>query len=339
MKTYTIRDIAQIANVSVTTVSRVVNKRPDVSPATRERVLDVISSCNFVCNANAKNLKQTENQVVSIIVRGHSNTFLNGVAEAILKHGAEDGLDFLVEYIDEEDDEFLTACRLRTEKHVNGFIMLGANLDDRRHAIHELDVPFVFATVNADGCGLPRVSSVSVDDRAMGRLAIEKLLAAGHEQIAIFGGARNVTDCFSLRYEGALEAFSAVGKRFNTDLYVETRFSLDGAYSFAKTFFSRHPEITAVFAMSDLVAFGVIRALIESGRHVPQDVSVIGFDGIEMGRYFVPSVTTIRQPVEEIARQSVEVLNRMLSDMAYSSHLLIPADFVERESIALRATH
>lgn len=334
MKIYTIRDVAQLAGVSVTTVSRVLNHRPDVNAATREKVERVMVECNFVGNANARSLKQLDGDVAALILRGRSNPFLSGLAETMLQFAREADVSFLMESIDEKDDEFQTALRLMHEKRARGFIFIGSRLDERLEVLRGQDVPMVFATVNAVNAGLPRAASVSIDDRRMGREAMEMLIRAGHTKIAIFGGSRNQGDGLADRYIGAREACEQAGVPFDETRYVETRFSLEDAYNAARNFFATRSDTTAVFAMSDMVAMGVIRALRDIGRRVSEDVSVVGFDGVEMGKYFIPSLSTIVQPQEEIARQSVDVLLDMMEKDGSARHLTVTAAPLLRESIA-----
>ena len=333
MKIYTIKDIAQKAGVSVTTVSRVLNHRPDVNQATREKVEKVMAACHFVGNANARGLKQTDGDLVAIIIRGHQNPFLNSLAEAILQRTKNSKAAFLTEYIDEKADEFQTALRLLHEKRVNGFIFVGSRPDDRIQAISSLEMPMVFTTVNASHIKLPCAASVSIDDRAMAREAAGVLLARGHRKIAVFGASRADGDSLSQRYKGIKDAFSEAGLTFDESRYVETRFSLKGAYDCAKDFFTAKPDTTAVFTMSDVVAMGVIRALQDMGKRVPDDVSVFGFDGTEAGKYFIPRLSTVEQPVEELAEQSVLVLTDMLEHHTDPRHVVVEATLRLRESI------
>ena len=333
MKIYTIKDIAQKAGVSVTTVSRVLNKRPDVNQATREKVERVMEECHFVGNANARGLKQTDSENVAIILRGRENPFLNSLAEAVLLYTHDHEASFLVEYVDETADEFQTAVRLHHEKRVTGCIFLGGRIDERAHVLEGIDMPMVFATISAEKANLPRAGSVFIDNRMMGRLAMQTLIDAGHTKIAIFGGARQSDDGFGQRYQGAMEALEKAGIPFDGERYVDTRFSLRGAYDTARGFFAMKPDTTAVFAMSDTVAMGVIRALSDIGRRVPQDVSVVGYDGIEMGKYFLPRLTTVEQPINDIARECVAMLMGMLEKGEEPRHVVVPASLIERESV------
>lgn len=333
MKIYTIKDIARKAGVSVTTVSRVLNHRPDVNKATREKVEKVMAECHFVGNANARGLKQVDGDLVAVIVRGHQNPFLNALTEAILQRAKDLKAAFITEYIDEKADEFQTALRLLHEKRATGFIFVGSRPDERTQAIASLEMPMVFTTVNAAHTQLTHAASVSIDDRAMAREATGVLLSRGHRKIAVFGASRSDGDNLSQRYKGVKDAFMDAGLAFDESRYVETRFSLKGAYDCAREFFTEMDDTTAVFAMSDTVAMGVIRALQDMGKRVPDDVSVFGFDGTETGKYFIPRLSTVEQPVAELAEQSVLVLSDMLEHGTSPRHVVVEATLRLRESV------
>ncbi len=311
MKIYTIRDIAQMAGVSVTTVSRVLNGRPDVSRATLERARRVMDECHFVGNANARGLKQAETSLVAVIIRGRRNPFLNELAEATLQWAGESRAAFLTEYIDEQADEFRRARTLISERRIAGIIFVGSRIDERCAALSDVNIPMVFATVSTQDTVMARASSVSIDDERMAREAVEALLERGHRHLVVFGGALEGADSLALRALGAREAMEARGLSLPEARYVETRLTLSDAYAAAMDFF-RRGEADAAFCMSDTVAMGVIRALHDLGRRVPEDVSVLGVDGVDLDEFLTPRLSTVAQPVQELARRSVEVLRDMM---------------------------
>ena len=333
MKVYTIKDIAAMAGVSVTTVSRVLNHRPDVNNATREKVEQIIRDCHFIGNTNARGLKQG-NEVIGVVIRGRSNPFLSSLAEAILERADNVPDNFVTEYIDERADEFATALSMTRQNHVKGLIFVGSLLDERVESIRGLDIPMVFTTVNAESAALPRASSVAVDDRSMGRLVAEELLSFGHRNIAVFGSNPVAGDSLAMRFQGFCDAFADRGLTYDRSLFRETRFCYEAGYDLARAFFAERTDATALFAMSDTVAVGAIRALRDLNRSVPEDVSVIGFDGVDIGRFTLPRLTTVEQPVEEIARRSVNLLLDMMEKDAAPRHILVEASFRRRESVA-----
>lgn len=333
MKIYTIRDIAEMAGVSVTTVSRVLNDRPDVSRETKERVRRVMAKCHFVGNANARGLKQADGESIAMIIRGRKNPFLNTLTEAMLLCPRREKTALLTEYIDEQDDEFLHALTLMNRRRVAGLIFLGSRIDERCKALDGVNVPMVFATVSTVGTVMERAASVSMDDRAMVRQGVEELLRRGHREIAVFGGKRTGDDSLVLRALGAEDALREHGRQLEDDHYVETRLTMDDAYRAGMDYFRNNPQIDAAFCMSDAAAVGVIRALADLGKKVPDDVSVMGVDGIEIGRYTTPRLSTIVQPVEDIARESVAVLTDMMEKHAPARHVTVEARVEIRESV------
>ncbi len=333
MKVYTIRDIAAMAGVSVTTVSRVLNHRPDVNSETRRKVEEIIRSCHFVGNTNARSLKQG-NEVVGVIIRGRSNPFLNALAEEISERADSLADPFITEYIDEQGDEFQTALRMTRQNHVKGLIFVGSLLDGRAAALQGMELPMVFTTVNAEASCLPRASSVAVDDRRMGRRVAEELLNRGHVRTAVFGANPVAGDSLAMRFQGFCDAYADRGLRYDSRLYRESRFSYANGYEAARAFFEGRPDVTALFAMSDAVAVGAIRALKDLGLRVPEDISVVGFDGIDISRFTLPRLATVEQPVEEIARRSVNLLLDMMEKDAAPRHILVEAAFHPRESLA-----
>ena len=331
---YTIRDIAQKAGVGVSTVSRVLNGHPDVSEETRKRVMDIVNSCGFVQNDNARFLKRSRTAFAAIIVRGRRNVFLTGLAEQMLAIAQGSKIPFLIEYIDEADDEFDAMRKLYAERAARGFIILGSRLDERAETVKNLGVPCVFATVDAAASGLDNASSVSIDDRAASRAMAQELISLGHRRIAVFGGCPDGNDPFVWRYRGVLDTLTAHGIAFDSSQdYVKTRFTLDGAYESAERYFSVPRSVTAVMCMSDTIAAGVIRALKDKGLCVPQDISVTGFDGTQMARFYIPSIATVRQPTELIARESVDLLHSML-DGQQAQCLKVGFELIMGESLA-----
>lgn len=333
MKVITIKDIAKLAGVSVTTVSRVLNRRPDVNPVTREKVERIIEENSFVGNKNARGLKQI-GEVIGLVIRGRSNPFLNSLAESILDHAASLPDFFVTEYIDEKADEFETALRMTRQNKIKGLIFVGSLIDDRVQAIRGLEIPVVFTTVNAMAASMKNASSVAIDDRSMGRLVAEELLSRGHRKIAVFGSNPIAEDSLAMRFQGFCDAFADRGLTFDSGDYRECRFSLEAGYNAARDYFRDHSDTTALFAMSDTVAVGAIRALKDLGKSVPEDISVVGFDGIDLCRFTIPRLTTVEQPVEEIARRSVNLLLDMMEKGAAPRHILVKAVFRNRDSVA-----
>lgn len=333
MKIYTIRDIAELAGVSVTTVSRVLNNRPDVSAETVKKVKRVMEACHFVVNPNARGLKQADQEIIAVIIRGRNNPFLNALSEEIALCRRPGKAALITEYIDEEADEFRHALGLLRRRRVSGLIFMGSRIDGRCAVLDGVALPMVFATVSTVGTPMERASSVSMDDRKMACEAVTELLKRGHRKIAVFGGEPSGQDSLALRAQGAGDAFRAMGVPYEDSGYVKTRLTLPDAYAAALEYFRRCPDTTAAFCMGDSAALGVIRALRDLGLSVPENVSVMGVDGIEIGRYTTPRLSTVVQPVQEIARQSMKVLSELMENGGPPKHVTVRATVEIRESV------
>lgn len=307
MKVTSIKEIAQLAGVGISTVSRVINNKSDVNPETKEKVLAVIKKYHFEPNANARNLKQINSKTVCIVVKGTFNLFFSRIIEIMQNRIEENELTPLVRYIDETDDEILVAKRLINEKKAIGIIFLGGGTVNGEEINENPNIPFVFATTSAENVDFNNISSVCVNDMLAAKNAVDYLFDHGHEKIAVIGGKRQKNDLVSLRYQGVLQSFKEHGTLFDESLYAESKFSLVDSYTVMSNFIEEK-KFTAIFAMSDIMAIGAAKAIFDAGLRVPDDISIIGFDGIDMAYFYNPSLATIRQPSDEIATKSVELL-------------------------------
>lgn len=309
MNTITIKEVARIAGVSVSTVSRVINDMPDVNQQTKLKVRKIIEEHGYVPNATAKTLKQMTTNIIGLVVKGISNPFFVPIVERIQQEINKTKYIPLVHYIDESDDEVLAASSLVAEKKALGIVFLGGNPQAKMKTVTRLKVPCVLATLSIKAPEHKNISCVGVNDAEAAGKAVDYLIENGHRRIAVLGGRRLAHDLIWDRYEGIRQSFESHGLEFSDDLYIESMFSLKDAYNaMSRTLANKNTSFTALFAMSDLMAIGAMRAIFDHGLTVPDDISVIGFDGIEIAAYYNPPLTTVRQPFEEIARRSAELI-------------------------------
>ena len=237
-------------------------------------------------------------------------------------------------YIDEDADEVEEAVTILRERRPKGFLFLGSAEDNFFRAWKAINVPGVLVTNSGAALGLPNLSSVSTDDVAAARFAVEHLLALGHTDIGVIGGKMERSPAACARSRGVRAAFENAGQPFELAThYASARFNLSGGYQAMEKLLAVCPHLSAVFCMSDVQAVGAIRALRDKGLRVPEDVSVMGFDGIELGRYLSPQLTTIRQDMDTIAHRCVEQLLTAIEDGTPAVHALVPFHLVEGESV------
>ena len=316
------------------TISRVLNNQPNVSEKARKAILEAAESCGFQLNANAKQLKQQQSNSILAVVKGTSNQFFAGLVESIQKRLIQTAYPLVVDYIDEDDNEVRRALQLCREKKPRGVLFLGANRQNLEADFGKIGVPCVVVTNSAAGLDFANLNSVASDDRQATRDAIGALAQMGHRKFVIIGGEHRVSGTAGMRYEGCLEAFRTNGIVFDEERdYEAVRFSYEGGYRAAQRLLERGRQFTALFAMADVMAIGAIRALTDHGLKVPEDVSVLGFDGLKLADYMVPKLSTVRQDVDALAEESIRILLENIPVLQPPRHETVPVQVELKESI------
>ena len=330
----TIKDLSAQTGYSVGTISRVLNNQPNVSEKARKAILAAAEESGFQLNANAKQLKQQQSNSILAVVKGTSNQFFAGLVESIQKRLIQTAYPLVVDYIDEDDNEVRRALQLCKEKKPRGVLFLGANRQNLEADFGKIGVPCVVVTNSAAGLDFPNLNSVASDDRQATRDAIGTLVQMGHRKFVIIGGEHRVSGTAGMRYEGCLEAFRANGIVFDEEQdYEAVRFSYDGGYRAAERLLERGRQFTALFAMADVMAIGAIRALTDHGLKVPEDVSVLGFDGLKLADFVVPKLSTVRQDVNALAEESIRILLENIPVLQPPRHETVPVQVELKESI------
>ncbi len=330
----TIKDLAAKTGYAVGTVSRALNDHPNVSDKARKAILEAAAECGFELNVNAKQLKQSHSNTVLVIVKGTSNELFSEMLEAIQNRIARTRYQLAVDYMDEDANEVLRALQLCREKKPLGLMFLGGNSRNFAEDFEKIGVPAVLVTNSAAGLPFENLSSVCTDDQEAGRCAIDTLIHLGHRHIAIIGGDRAHSDTSRLRYEGCQQAFRENSIDFDPDRdYQGVRFSYQDGYEATRALLAAGSRFTAIFAVADVMAIGAIRALRENGLQVPEDVSVMGVDGLPLGSYLVPQLSTVSQSVRKMAMRGVEILLGVMEDEKGACHETVPFELKCRESI------
>lgn len=333
----TIKDIARLSGYSIGTVSRVINNKADVSQEARQRIEHVIRDLNFQPNSNARQLKNSSPSGITVIVRGMNNSFLVSILEELQFRMREHRENVSVQFLDETEDEVSTAIQLLSTAKPKGFIFLGGSTESFRNSFEEITVPCVLVTGDASSLGYENLSSFTTDDFSASAFALNKLIELGHREIGIIGGypVPYPEDNSTRRIDGALSTIKDAGLDFDRAAdYEPCPFSMQDGYDAAERLLRRRPSITGIFAVSDTVAFGAMRYLADSGRSVPGDVSVIGYDGIDGTSFSHPRLSTVRQNVEELASRSVDDLLLRINYERPAVHAYIPFSYVTGESVA-----
>lgn len=333
----TLADIAEAAQVSVGTVSRVLNRREGsikISPATQERVLEIARRLGYEPNPFAAALKTQRTNVIGVIIRDIGDPFLSLLVRVLQTAANQAGFELLIGH---SARDFATAQRqlnIMLTRWFDGLFLLGNVPGDEAllQALEQRHTPFV-----AVACG-GRVAAplVTVNDERGTELALHYLYERGHRRIAFLG------DIVHAGVNDRLAFFQRFMQERSLwrEEYIYTQASTRGAAAaHVHHLFDLANPPTALFCASDVLAQGVFSGIWQRGRLVPEDLSVIGFDDIEESAELFPPLTTIKQPVEKIAQQALTLLQSLIKDpdgAARQSHLIVEPELVVRHSCKLR---
>lgn len=330
----TIKDLAKQSGYSLGTVSRVLNNQPNVSEKARTAILAIAEASGFQLNESAQLLKQQRSNAVLIIVKGTSNEMFAAMVEQLQSLFSRTSHPLIVDFIDEDENEVLRAVKLCRERKPVGLMFLGASNRNFTEDFEKIRVPTVVVTNDASALPFENLSSVTTNDRQGASCAVDFLIRSGHREIAVLGGDREVSDTSAQRYAGCVEAFEKNHMHFDEQTYYHTgRYSYEDGYSGMQAILRHTPQVTAVFAMADVIAIGAIRALVDAGLRVPEDISIIGYDGLKIGSFYTPKLSTVSQSVELLARRSFSVLMDCTEHGGTARHMTVPFTLSNRESV------
>ena len=335
----TIKDIAKISGVSVSTVSRVLNNHPDVSKDVRRKVMAVVEEYNYIPNNSARALGQSKSDNIGLIVRGISNPFYTAIIHEIEQDIEKAGYTLVMQQIGSSDDELLAGAMMERDKRLRGLIFLGGRLDATKDQIAGIGVPFVncssnnaYGTLDADS-----YSSVSIDDTQTAYEAVKELYKEGHRRIAVLLARPDDGSGSQIRYEGYVKALTEAGMAPDEDLIISVdSYNIADAYHGTKKWLEKGIAFDAIFAIADNLAMGAMRALREKSIDVPKQCSIVAIDGIEVSEYMAPALSTYCQPMEELGRTSVELLINLIEKKGKHRQIILPTIFREGGTISTR---
>jgi LacI family transcriptional regulator len=308
----TIREVASAAGVSIATVSRVLNGRPDVAPATREAVLRAVRDQRFTTNRSARALSGGRTSLVGVTIplveSAYFSTILGGAAEALY----EQDMRFVLSPTLHLHDRAMTLLdRLMHGTTDGAVLMLPEETNEELRALQRLGYPFVVVDPRVpleDG-----VAAVSAANASGARAAVQHLLGLGHRRIAAVTGIPEWLASIE-RLNGYHAAHAAAGVLPAPGLVAEADFTIEGGEAAADELLTRPDRPSAIFAFNDNMAAGALRAARRHGLRVPEDLSIVGFDDDVHAEIVTPALTTVRQPLAEMGRMAVSLLLRLLEN-------------------------
>lgn len=328
-------DIARRARVSVSTVSRVINQNVVVDPATEERVRAAIKELGYRPNLLARSFRRRVTHTIGLLVPDNSNPFFAEVARTIEDAGFRTGYNVILCNSDLSREKQVAYLDVLLAKQVDGLILVSSGLislrdeDDPIHRVLEDGVPCVL--VDRDLGDLP-VDQVLVNHEQGGYLAGRYLTDLGHRQIACIVGPSDITPSAG-RFAGFEQALAEVDNGLVPVARIASNGRFDGGEAAVQELLDIGTPFSAIFVFNDLVALGAHSALRRAGYRVPEDVSLVSFDNVRLSYAVYPSLTTIAQPIQEMAELSVRLLLERISDPdAPYTRTILPTSLVQRES-------
>lgn len=322
MKKPTIKDIASMCGVSVSTVSRAINNGDEISSETRHKILDVIKETGYSPNQNARNLKISKNKTIAVLIKGITNPFFTPMLKVLEEEITKLGYSFSLHKVEENLSEVDLATRLVKNLKPEGVIFLGGYFANDSKELEGLNIPFSMTTIINKDLDIERSTCVGIDDFHEAKKIVDYLISLGHRQIAMIGPRYNDLSIGKLRIDGYRAALEDAGIKFDERMIIHppaglNPYSLHHGYESMKKIINDNIECTAIFSISDLVAMGAIKALDDMNMSVPEDYSVVGFDGLELNEFLVKPITTIVQPTVKIAYKSVKELFNIIKNKEY----------------------
>lgn len=327
-KKVTIRDIARESGVSVATVSRYINKVSYTSPETEKKIQKVLDEFNYTPNAMARGLATQKSNTIAFVTPDITNPFFPELVKSIEYVAKENGYSLLLINTNEQELQTFAFWNHFQSKYIDGFILAESELGEIAQGyLEELNIPFVRIdrAVNPDRC-----NSVSVDNFEGARLAVSHLLEIGCKKIAHVSGPLNLYPAQERLngYKRIMELNQLI------PIIAEGDFTLESGTLQTEKLLHEYPDIDGVFYSNDLMAIGAIKALKAQKKSIPEDIAIIGFDGIRLTEIVYPELSTIKQPIDKIGEIATNNLIQAIEhpDESSNQNILLHVELIQRES-------
>lgn len=328
----TIKDIAKECDVSLSTVSLVLNNNPRISATTREKVLAAVEKHQYQPNAFARSLASRSSRALSVVVPHLNHVFADvyfgEIVSGIYEHATDLGYKVLLDVANQKFVSSQEYIKILKSKRVDGMLFIGSSVHDE-YLLEFDENPYPFMLVN-HYFPKSRLNCIMADYPSSARLAGDHLIKLGHKSIGFITGTNTHTSSELL--SGFIDYCVSQGLRKEDLPWADGWFTEQGGFEAAQWLMERFPRLTAIMAGNDKMAIGAIRYLLSKGIKVPQDVSVVGVDDIPAAQFTTPQLTTVRHDLYRIGRLAVDGLLAMFRKEIDSCHKILPVNLVVRES-------
>lgn len=328
----TIKDVARLAGVSTTTVSHVINKTRFVAEATQKKVQDAVEELNYAPSAVARSLKCNTTRTIGLLVTQSTNPFFAEVVHGVENYCYKQGYTLIMCNTEGNITKQRDYLRMLAEKRVDGLLVMCSDLTSELLALLErkADLPMVIMDWGPES---PHTDKIIDNSEEGGYLATKYLLECGHKDIACLTGHIDKMACKE-RIHGYYRALAEYNVTPNEDWVLEGDFECEQAMKLAERVIAMEKRPTAIFCFNDIMALAVMSKFQQHGIKVPEDISVIGYDNIELAPYFSPPLTTIHQPKRRVGKTAVEILLERIKDKDHEKRTFeMTPILVERSSV------
>lgn len=325
-----IREVASLAGVSIATVSRALSHPDKVSEKTLKKVQDAIDKIGYKPNMLARNFRFHRSYAILVLVPELANPFFSTVVKGIEDVARKKGFNVLLGDSRDSLEREKEYLKLIDTRQADGVIQLRPHRDEDTSTFVNADFP----VVNACGCVGTPYPSVRIDNVAAQKTVVDYLISLGHRRIGVITGVVDNPHSIN-RFKGYKNALEEAGIPFDDALVAEGDYSKWSGLNAATQFVHMDNKPTAVVAFNDQMAIGAIKGFKSAGLSVPEDISVTGFDDLEVAKYIDPTLTTISQPATELGHTAMNLLHRMLEGKELTQQeYVLPHEFMVRESTA-----
>ncbi|MEI3599781.1 MULTISPECIES: catabolite control protein A [unclassified Oceanobacillus] len=329
--TVTIYDVAREANVSMATVSRVVNGNPNVKPTTRKKVLATIERLGYRPNAVARGLASKKTTTVGAIIPDISNIFFSELARGIEDIATMYKYNIILSNSDSKKENELQLINTMLEKQVDGILFMGGNITDEHiQQFKTSSVPVVLAATYDSSNEIP---SVNIDYELAAYEATKELVNNNENKQPAFVGSLRETVVNNLKYEGYVRAVKESNIEFNEELVFTIDSSYDEGLAVAEKLIELDSKPSSVFVTSDEAAIGVIHGFQDRGHNVPEDIQVFGFDNTKLAKMVRPTLSTVVQPMYDIGAVAMRLLTKYMNkEEVTDKNVVLPHRLEKRDS-------
>jgi len=336
MKKITIKDVANKANVSPSTVSRVISDNPNISQDTKDKVRKIMKDLNYHPNAIARSLVNQKTNTLGLVMSrptemAFANPFFSEVIQGIAQSTKERHYHLMISAAENYKTEYEETIKLYKDGRVDGLILMASRVNDKLiSSLKDINCPFVLIGRCPEFTDIPRVDNANIE--AAYKMT-DFLIKKGNNRIALISGPADYIVSRD-RIKGYKNALEDNGLSFSDELIEYAEFDYDSGYKATEKLLKNDlAKVDHIFALDDLLAVSAINCLIDNGYSIPEDIGVVGFNDQPIAKYINPKLTTVKVPIQEMGKKAAEMLIKIINDKSYhGEEIIIPTQIISRQT-------